>query len=90
MIAEQTTAADGGDGSGGFLEKCADGGVDYFGVEEGLVALDVDEDLAAGVGGDFGDALGSGAMVGAGHAGFAAEGFYRRDDTVVIGSDDEM
>lgn len=80
---------DGGDSGGGFLEKRADGRVDNFRVEEGFVALHVDEDLAPGVGCNFCDALGSSAMVGAGHAGFAAEGLHCFNDAVVIGGHDD-
>ena len=81
---------DGGDGGFGVFEEGFDGGVDGGGVEEGLVALDIDEDLACDVGGDFGDALGASAMVGAGHASFAAEGCDGLDNAVVIGGDDDL
>ena len=82
-------SGDGGDGGRGFLEKGADGGVDNFRIQQRFVALHVDEDLAIDVGGDFGDPLGSGAVVGAGHAGFAAEGFYSFNDALVIGGHDD-
>ena len=67
----------GGDLGWRIFEQGVDGGVDGGGVEQRLVALHVDEDVAFVVGGDLGDALGAGAMVGAGHAGFAAEGLAR-------------
>ena len=78
-----------GDRGGSIFEECADGGVDDFGFEKGFVALDVDENLAIGVSGDFGYALGAGAMLGAGHAGFATESFDGFDDAGVVGGDDD-
>lgn len=79
----------GGDGGGRIFENGGDGGVDDFGIEERFVALDVDEDLAIDMSGDFGYAFGAGAVLGAGHAGFAAEGFDGLDDAVVVGGDDD-
>jgi hypothetical protein len=38
------------------------------------------------VGGDFRDAFGAGAVVGAGHARFAAKGFHGLDNALVVGS----
>jgi hypothetical protein len=78
---------DAGDGSGSVFEKGTDGGIDDFGIEERFVALDIDKNLAIGVSSDFGYALGASAVVRAGHASFAAEGFDRFDDAVVIGGD---
>jgi len=80
---------DAGDGGGGVFEKGADGGIDDFGLKERFVALDVHKNLAVDVRGDFGDAFGAGAVLGAGHASFAAEAFDGLDDAVVVGGDDD-
>ena len=78
-----------GDCDGRLFEKGTDGSVDGYGIEERFVALDVDEDVALFVGGDFGDALGAGAMVGAGHAGVAAEAFDGFYDAFIVGGDND-
>lgn len=84
-----------GGGDGGYLggRLLKDGvyrGVNHFGIEEGFVALDVNENLAAGVGGDFGDAFGAGTVLSAGHARFAAKGLDRLYDAVIVGGDDDV
>jgi len=78
---------DGGDLGGGFFEERGDGGIDGGRFDEGFVALDVYEDVAWFVGGDFGDAFGAGAVIGASHASFAAEGLDSVDDALVVSSD---
>lgn len=73
----------------GFFEQGMDGGVDGCGIEERLITLDVHEDVAFFVKRNFCDALGSGAMVGAGHAALAPEGFHGFHDAFVVGGDDD-
>ena len=80
---------DAGERGGGVFKQGADGGIDDFGIEKRFVPLDIYKDLAIGVSSDFGYALGAGAVVGAGHAGFTTEGFDGLDDAVVIGGDDD-
>jgi hypothetical protein len=80
---------DAGDRGGCVFKKGANSGVDDFGVEERFVTLDIHENLAIGVSGNFRNALGAGAVLGAGHAGFAAESFDGLNDAVVIGGDDD-
>lgn len=75
----------GGDLRGGFFEKGSDGSVDGDRIDERLVPLDIDENVAGFVRGHLGDALGSGAMVRAGHTGFAPEGFHSIEDALVVG-----
>jgi hypothetical protein len=83
-------SGDGGDLGGGFFEEGGDGRIDGHRIDQRFIALDVDEDLAFLVRGDFGDAFGAGAVVGAGHAGFAAEGVDGVDDALVVGGDDDV
>ena len=71
--------------AGGSSSRARDGGVDNLGIQERFVALHVYEDLAIHVGGHFRDALGSGAVVRAGHAGFTAEASTAFNDSVVVG-----
>lgn len=80
---------DGGDGGLGFFEEGLDGGIDGGRVEQGFVALHVDKQVSGLVGSDLGDAFGAGAVIGAGHAGLAAEGVDRLEDAVVVGGDDD-
>jgi len=80
---------DAGDRGGSVFKQGADGGIDDFGIEERFVTLNVDENLAIGVSGNFRNAFGAGTVLGAGHAGFAAESFDGLDDAVVIGGDDD-
>ncbi len=82
--------SDGADAGFGILEEGFDGGVHGGGVEEGLVALDVDKDVAFYMGGDLCNAFGAGAVVGAGHAGFATKGADGLEDAVVVGGDNHL
>src|SRR5208282_5762811 len=79
----------GGDVRGRVFKKRSDGGVDSDGIDQRLVSLNVDEDVAGLVYGHFGDAFGSGAMIGAGHAGFTAERLHGIDDALVVGGDED-
>jgi hypothetical protein len=81
---------DGGDLGGGLFEERGDGGVDGGWIDERFVALDVDEDVAFLVRGDFGDSFGAGAVVGAGHAGFPTEGANGVDDALIVGGNDDV
>jgi len=81
---------DGGDLGGGLFEERGDGSVDGGWVDERFIALDVDEDVACLMRRDFGDAFGAGAVVAAGHAGFAAESANGVDDALVVGGDDDV
>lgn len=78
-----------GDRGGGLFEKGIDRGVNGRGIEQGLISLDVYEDVALFVGGDFRHALGAGAVVGAGHAGVAAEAFDSFEDAFIVGGDND-
>jgi hypothetical protein len=80
----------GGDLGRRFFEERGHGGIDRNWINERFVALDVDEHVAWFVRRDFGDALGAGAVIGAGHAGFAAEGADGVDDALVVGGDDDV
>jgi len=73
-----------GDLSGRFFQECGDGDIDRGWIDERFVSLNVDEDVALLVSGDFGDAFGAGAVVGAGHACFAAETADGVDNPLVI------
>jgi hypothetical protein len=66
------------------FQKAGDGGVNAERVDERLVALDIDEDVARFVCGNFGDTLGAGTMIGASHASAAAERLDRIDNPLVI------
>ena len=57
-------------------------------IDQRLVALDVDDDVAGQIGDELGQAIGAGAVVGAGQAGDAAEAFDGVDDPLVVGGDD--
>src|SRR5271154_3127970 len=64
-------------------------GVDGAGVNERLVTLQVDIDVRGNVGGDFGDAVGSGAVVWSGQNGLGPEGFDGGFDAGIFGGDDD-
>src|SRR6202007_1587071 len=55
-----------------------------------FVTLDIDKNIAGFVGGHLGDALGSGAMVGAGHACLAAEGGNSVEEAFVVGGNNDV
>jgi hypothetical protein len=78
----------GGDLRRGFFEKSGDGSVDGDRIDERLVPLDIDENVPWFVSGHLGDALGSRAMVGAGHTGFAAERLNGIKDALVVGGNE--
>lgn len=78
---------DGSDLCRGILEKRCDRGVNGDGIDEGLVALNVDEDIAGFMCRHFGDALGAGAVVGASHSGFAPKGQYGVNNALIVGGD---
>lgn len=80
----------GGDLRGGFFEQGTDGNVDGGGINEGLVALDVDENVAGFVSGHFGDSFGSSAMIGARHASLAPEGLDGIDNALVVGGNQNV
>src|SRR5271156_478449 len=62
--------------------------VDGRRIKQRLVTLHIYEHFAIDVGGYFGDPLGAGAMVVAGHARLAAEGGHDLYDAVVVGGHD--
>lgn len=64
----------GGDLGGRFFEERGDGGVNGVGIDEGLVALHIDENIAGFVRGHFGNAFRSGAVIGTGKARLSAKG----------------
>lgn len=73
------------------MAKGSGEGVDKIGLEEGFVALDID-DMGGGFAltGSFGDAVGAGRVVAAGANGAGSNGFAKAGDAVVIGGDDEF
>jgi len=73
-----------GDLSGRFFQECGDSDIDRGWIDERFVSLNIDEYVAFLVSGDFGDSFGAGAVVGACHAGFAAETADGVDDPLVI------
>ena len=82
-------SGDGGDLRGGILEKRSDGGVNGDRIDEGLVALNVDEDIAGFMCRHFGNTLGAGAMVGASHSGFAGKGLHGVNNALIVGGDQD-
>jgi len=78
-----------GDLCGRIFEEGAHGGVDSDGINEGLVALNVDEDVARFMSRDFRDALGSRAVIGARHARVAAERLDGVEYALVVGGDED-
>ncbi len=74
---------------GRLFEERVDGGVHGGGIKKRLITLYVDEDVAFFVGGDFGHAFGARAVVGAGHASFAAETFDGFYDAFIVGGDND-
>ncbi len=89
LAGDGDAALEGGHEEGGVVDKGLGGGVDGGGVNEGLVALDVDDDAGVGVGGGFRDAIGAGEVVGARHDDFGAEGSGGIEDALVVGGDEE-
>lgn len=65
-----------------------DDGVNDFSVNEGEIALDVDVNIRGNVNGDFSDAIGAGAMLGAGHDDVAVERLDGVADAIVVRGDD--
>ena len=57
---------------------------------EGLIALDVDDDIDVRVGGRLGDAVGAGAMSCGSHHRFAAEAADGVEDAGVVGGDQKV
>src|SRR3989454_4014883 len=77
-----------GDLNRGVIQKNLDGGIHRGGVDQRLVALDVDDDLCVatrGAGGDFGHPLGARAMVASGHHRVAIKFLHGAQDSLVIG-----
>ncbi len=72
------------------FEQRLDSGIHCGGVEQRLVTLYIHEDVALDMGSHLGDALCTSAMVGPGHASFAAKALDRLDDPVVVGSHDHF
>ena len=65
--------------------------VDEGGVDERLVALDIDEVGGGGkLGGGLGNAIGAGGMLGGSHCDVGAEGFGGFFDALVIGGNDDF
>ncbi len=62
--------------------------VDRGRVDEGLVALDVDDDLAGQQGGNLGQPIGAGGVIGTRQPRDAAEALHRVDDPLVVGGHD--
>ena len=79
-----------GDLGGRLFEECGDGGINGRRINQRLIALDIDEDVAFLVGRDFRDAFCACPVVSAGHTGFAAEGANRVDYALVIGRYDNV
>ena len=63
---------------------------DHRRVDQRLVALDVDDDVAVERRGHFGEAVGAAAVVGAGHHRHAAVGLDRVAHARVVGRDDDL
>ena len=59
-------------------------------IDERLVALHVDDDVAVERGGDFGEPIGRAVMIGARHADLAAELLHRAGDAEIVGRDDHL
>ncbi len=84
-----------GDTEGGNLglisggDEGVDDSVDDLGRNERKITLKVDVDVRRGMHGDFSEAIGAGAMLGAGHDDFAVEGFDGGADARVVGGDDD-
>src|SRR5262249_22728763 len=72
------------------VEDAENGGVDGGGIDQGLVALDVHDDVGVGCGGDFGDTVGSGGMVGARHSHTGLEIGGGGEGSFVVGGDDDV
>lgn len=62
--------------------------VDCLRRNERFIALNVDVNVRGNMRGDFGDAIGAGAVIGARHDGFASESFDGGADAVVVSGDD--
>ena len=74
--------------SAGSVANGRDGRVDRLRLEERLVSLDVDDQIAVERRGDFGEPIGAALMRRDGHDGFAAERSDRVEDALVVGRDD--
>ena len=77
-------SGDGGDLGGRFFEERGYRGIDCSGVDKRFVTLYVYEDVALFVDGHLCDTFCAGAVVGAGHAGFATEGVDGVDNALVV------
>jgi hypothetical protein len=73
----------------GVLEGCEQGG-EVLGLEQGLVALDVDVDLGGEALGDGVDAVGAAGEVGRGELDGPAVGAAERGDLFGVGGDDDL
>src|SRR5262249_37818119 len=72
------------------VEQGEDGGVNGRGIDEGLVALNVDDDGGGVRGGDFGDAVGTREVIVTRHANDSPEGPGSLGDPVVVGGNDDI
>jgi hypothetical protein len=67
----------------------ASGSIDRVGIDQGLVALDVDDDRAGERARHLGESIRAGRVVRARHDGDAAEAIDRLGDPVIVGRDDD-
>ena len=75
--------------SAGLAGKRRDGFVDHRRLDERLIALHVDDEIAVDASaGDLGEPIGAAAMARRRHAHVAAEGAHGVDDALVVGRDD--
>jgi hypothetical protein len=63
--------------------------VDHARLDERLIPLDVDDEIAIERGGDFGEPIGAAGVRCRGQPGDAAERFNRAQDALVVGRDDD-
>lgn len=79
-----------GHGKRWVVEERLNGFVDHACVDERLVALDVDDDVAVDVLDGLGEPIRAAGMVGGGHDGAAAGGRDGAGDPVVVGGDEDV
>ena len=79
---------EGGHGKAGGGKHGSNRGVDGTGINQGFIALDVDDDVRIFGGCDFGDAVCAGGVVRAGHADACAERAGGLEHHVAIGGND--
>jgi hypothetical protein len=72
----------------GIVGQGGDDLIDHLGLDQRLVTLHVDDDVAGELRRDFGDAVGAGAMIRPCHPGLAAERLDGPDNAFVVGGDE--